>query len=63
MVVNNNFNGEKMGMKQVFNEAGQPIKQPPSHNLQLVNKQAQPQSPNPYPQQAQQPQLPTRNYG
>jgi hypothetical protein len=36
MVVNNNFSGEKMGTSQTFFEAGQPVRQPASHNVQLL---------------------------
>lgn len=37
MIVNNNFNGEKLGTSQVYVESGQPPKQPPAHNVQLLN--------------------------
>lgn len=64
MVVNNNFSGDKMGTSQVFVESGPPPKQPPMHNIQLLNnainpsqgyQQPQPQSPQHQPQPYQQP--------
>lgn len=59
MVVNNNFSGQKMDNSQVYVESGQPPKQAPMHNIQLL------QNPNPqnaayqqpYPQQSPQPQF------
>lgn len=67
MIVNNNFNGEKMGTSQVYVESGPPPKQAPAHNIQLLNRpqvDPQPQAyPQPGPQQSyQQPQKGV-NYG
>lgn len=62
MIVNNNFNGEKMGTHQVFVESGPPPKQSPSHNIQLLNNPANPSQgqtqsyQQPYPHQPQQQQ-------
>lgn len=70
MVVNNNFSGEKMKTNQVFHETGPSAKQPPSHNIQLLNnphlqalnpppQSFQPQVYQPYPNKIQQkPQQP-----
>lgn len=41
MIVNNNFNGDKLGSNQFFVESGTPPKQAPAHNVQLLNNQAQ----------------------
>lgn len=52
MVVNNNFSGEKMRTNQYFHETGPSAKQPPSHNVQLLNNPNL-QAPNPPPQSFQ----------
>jgi hypothetical protein len=50
MVVNNNFSGEKLGTNQVYVESGRAPKQPPSHNIQLMNgPKAQPPANQAYP--------------
>lgn len=45
MVVNNNFNGERLGSNQVFVESGPAARQPASHNIQLLKaRRADPQA-------------------
>jgi hypothetical protein len=56
MVVNNNFSGDKLGTNQVYVERGRAQKQPPSHNIQLMNgpkgyQQPPQQAPQQHPQQ------------
>lgn len=60
MVVNNNFSGDKMGTSQFYVENGQPPKQPPMHNIQLLNKN-NPQNQN--PSSYQQPYQQQNHYG
>lgn len=56
MVVNNNFSGDKLGTNQVYYENGPAPKQPPSHNIQMMNNKNPEGNP---PQTYQQPfQLP-----
>lgn len=45
MIINNNFNGARLGTSQVFVETGTPPKQPPAHNIQLVNGKSPDQAP------------------
>lgn len=56
MIVNNNFSGERMGTNQVYVESGQPHKQPPAHNIQLLSNKMAPGPQQQAPQQFQQPQ-------